>query len=123
MVFQPPPKPSLMSGSGPLARETGLPRCAPRGGAARAFYRTPAAAAVIDVAVSLSPIDPVRALYWSAVINGIMAVPVMVVMMTMVVQARVMGRIAIKGWLRWLSWASTIAMMACVAGIAIGLVS
>jgi len=75
------------------------------------------AAAALGVAISLSPIDPIKALYWTAVINGIIAVPVMVVMMIMTAQTKIMGKFVIKGWLRWLGWASTIAMAACVLGM------
>ena len=85
-----------------------------------AFYSTLTAAAVLGVAITLSPIDPIKALYWSAVINGIVAVPVMTVMMLMTAQARVMGKFIVTGWLRWLGWASTIAMGACVVGMIVG---
>jgi Mn2+/Fe2+ NRAMP family transporter len=84
---------------------------------AAAFYATLTAAAALGVAISLSPIDPIKALYWTAVINGIIAVPVMVVMMIMTAQTKIMGKFVIKGWLRWLGWASTIAMAACVIGM------
>ena len=59
-----------------------------------------------------------QALYWSAVINGIVAVPVMVIMMLIASSAKVMGKFTIYGWLRWLGWLSTAAMILCVAGMA-----
>jgi NRAMP (natural resistance-associated macrophage protein)-like metal ion transporter len=43
------------------------------------FYCTLAAAAILGVAITLSPIDPIKALYWTAVINGVVAVPVMAI--------------------------------------------
>ena len=85
-----------------------------------AFYSTLAAAAILGVAITLSPIDPIKALYWSAVINGVVAVPVMTVMMLMTAQTRIMGKFTVTGWLRWLGWTSTIAMGACVAGMIVG---
>jgi NRAMP (natural resistance-associated macrophage protein)-like metal ion transporter len=85
-----------------------------------AFYSTLAAASGLGVAITWSPIDPIKALYWTAVINGIIAVPVMTVMMLMTAQSRVMGKFIIKGWLRWLGWASTLAMGACAVGMIIG---
>jgi Mn2+/Fe2+ NRAMP family transporter len=97
---------------------TGLSR-PPR--AARAFYGTLVGAAAIGGAISMSPIDPIKALYWSAVINGVVAVPVMTVMMILVAERRVMGKFVVTGWLRWLGWLSTLAMVACVAGMAIGM--
>jgi Mn2+/Fe2+ NRAMP family transporter len=72
------------------------------------------------MAIIWTPIDPIKALYWSAVINGVVAVPVMTVMMLMTAQRRVMGKFVIVGWLRWLGWASTLAMAACVIGMAAG---
>ena len=48
---------------------------------AAAFYWALAASAVLGMAITLTPIDPIKALYWSAVINGVVAVPVMTVMM------------------------------------------
>jgi Mn2+/Fe2+ NRAMP family transporter len=67
--------------------------------------------------ITLTPIDPIKALYWTAVINGLVAVPVMFVMMIMTAQPRVMGKFTIKGWLRWLGWAATLAMAACALGM------
>ena len=61
-----------------------------------------------------------KALYWSAVINGVVAVPVMVVMMLMTARPEVMGKFTIKGGLRWLGWAATLAMTACVVGMFVG---
>ena len=84
-----------------------------------AFYSTVTAAAILGVAITLSPIDPIKALYWTAVINGVVAVPVMTVMMLMTAQPRIMGKFVISGWLRWLGWASTLAMAACVTGMII----
>ncbi len=54
----------------------------------------------------MSPIDPIRALYWSAVVNGVVAVPVMAVRMVMTGERRVMGRFVVAGWLRWLGAAA-----------------
>jgi len=85
-----------------------------------AFYCTLAAAAILGVAITLSPIDPIKALYWTAVINGVVAVPVMTIMMLMTAQPRIMGKFTISGWLRWLGWASTLAMAACVIGMIVG---
>lgn len=86
---------------------------------ATAFYGTLAGAVLLGVGITLMPIDPVKALYWSAVINGVAAVPIMVIMMLMVSNTKVMGRFTVKGWLRALGWAATLAMAACVAGMAV----
>jgi Mn2+/Fe2+ NRAMP family transporter len=87
---------------------------------ATAFYVSLTAATVLGMAMMLTSLDPIQALYWSAVINGIVAVPVMIVMMLMTAQPRVMGKFTIVGWLRWLGWAATVAMAACVGIMIVG---
>ncbi|MFP3409053.1 divalent metal cation transporter, partial [Pseudomonas sp. SIMBA_065] len=57
-------------------------------------------------------INAIKALYWSAVINGVVAVPVMAVMMLIVSRADIMGRSAARGWLRGLGWVATGVMLA-----------
>jgi NRAMP (natural resistance-associated macrophage protein)-like metal ion transporter len=82
-----------------------------------AFYGTLAAATALGTGIMFTPIDPIQALYWSAVINGVCAVPVMVVMMLMAGRTDIMGEFPIRGWLRSLGWLSTLAMSLCVAGL------
>ena len=86
---------------------------------AMAFYATLAIATVVGVVLNFLPIDPIRALYWSAVINGIVAVPVMVIMMLMAARTTVMGRFAIGGWLKGVGWLSTGVMALAVVGMAV----
>lgn len=66
-----------------------------------AFYATLVAATVLGTGIMFTPIDPIKALYWSAVINGICAVPVMVVMMLMAGRKEIMGKFPVQGWLRY----------------------
>jgi Mn2+/Fe2+ NRAMP family transporter len=86
-------------------------------GKATAFYASLGASTVLGMALTLTPLDPIKALYWTAVINGLVAVPVMVVMMLMTAQQRVMGQFTVNGWLRWLGWAATCAMAVCALGM------
>ncbi len=81
---------------------------------ARAFYATVALATGIGMAVSLGAIDPIRALYWSAVVNGVVAVPIMAVMMRIAARADIMGAFAIRGPLRALGWTATALMLGAV---------
>jgi Mn2+/Fe2+ NRAMP family transporter len=81
---------------------------------AREFYAVIAAAILGGVIVTFVHLDPVKALYWSAVINGLAAVPVMVVVMLMGTSERLMGRFAIAGILKAGGWLAT-AMMAVAA--------
>jgi len=82
-----------------------------------AFYSVIAAATLVGATITLSPLDPITALYWSAVINGLVAPPVMIVMMLMTANRRVMGQFVIRGWLRYLGWIATVAMIFCVAAM------
>ena len=81
---------------------------------AAAFYAVLALSAGIGIALNFTPINPISALYWSAVINGVLAVPVMVLLMFMARRKDVMGRFVISGPLYWLGWLSTAAMLLSV---------
>ncbi|MEL0253037.1 MAG: divalent metal cation transporter, partial [Novosphingobium sp.] len=64
------------------------------------------------VALNLIDIDPMKALYWSAVVNGLLAPPLMVVTMMIARNSRVMGRLVISRRLALGGWLSTAAMSA-----------
>jgi NRAMP (natural resistance-associated macrophage protein)-like metal ion transporter len=81
---------------------------------AKRFYAIIAFSTLVGVALGFAPIDPVRALYWSAVINGVISVPIMVVMMLMGGRTDVMGRFVIARRLKWIGWAATLAMAVAV---------
>ena len=90
-------------------------------GQGRGFYGVIAVATLGGVALCFTPVDPVKELFWSAVLNGVIAVPIMVVMMLLATRASVMGPHVIGRRLRWLGWLATVAMAAVVA--ALGLTS
>ncbi|ACB95641.1 NRAMP family divalent metal transporter [Beijerinckia indica] len=77
---------------------------------AQAFYATLVIATLIGMILNFTPINPIQALYWSAVINGVAAAPVMVVMMVLTARSDIMGPFVVTGWLKRLGWASTILM-------------
>jgi NRAMP (natural resistance-associated macrophage protein)-like metal ion transporter len=79
-----------------------------------AFYAVLVIATVGGTLINFTPVNPIKALYWSAVINGIVAVPVMAVMMMMAGRADVMGKFTVTGGLRRLGWVTTAAMAASV---------
>ena len=85
---------------------------------AKAFYATLTIATMVGVALNFSSINPIKALYWSAVINGVVAVPVMVAMMHMTANAKVMGKFPVHDGLRLVGWMATAVMAA--AAIAMG---
>ena len=82
---------------------------------AKAFYATIALATLIGIAINFIDIDPMKALFWSAVLNGVVAVPLMVVMMIMAMDPRIMGRFTLPRPLWLLGWLSTAAMTVTVA--------
>ena len=84
---------------------------------AREFYAIIALATLGGVALDFSPIDPIKALFWSAVINGVIAVPIMVVMMLLADDAKVMGRFIVTRRLKALGWLATGTMAAAVAAM------
>jgi NRAMP (natural resistance-associated macrophage protein)-like metal ion transporter len=81
---------------------------------ARGFYGILATATLIGVALDFTDVDPIKALLWSAVVNGIIAVPIMVVMMLLAVKPDVMGPFVVKRRLLVLGWISTAVMAAAV---------
>jgi len=83
---------------------------------ARRFYATLAIATMLGVALNFSPINPIKALYWSAVINGVVAVPIMVAMMDMTGNPKIMGAFRVHDGLRLMGWVAT-AIMAAAAVI------
>ena len=86
-------------------------------GEARAFYGVIVAAMVIALGVLFSPIDPIRMLFWSAVINGIIAVPIMGAMMVVARRHRQMGVFVATPWQRILGWAATLVMALAVTAM------
>ncbi|HYS84864.1 MAG TPA: divalent metal cation transporter [Bradyrhizobium sp.] len=87
---------------------------------AAAFYSVLTLSAAIGIALNFNSINPISALYWSAVINGVLAVPVMVLLMIMARRKDVMGHFVVGGPLHWLGWLSTAAMLVSVLAMAVG---
>ncbi|MGI8896265.1 MAG: NRAMP family divalent metal transporter [Casimicrobiaceae bacterium] len=74
---------------------------------ARGFYTVLTIATLAGVALNFTPIDPIKALFWSAVVNGVIAVPIMAMMMLMAARADVMGPFVVKRSLLVLGWLAT----------------
>jgi len=77
---------------------------------ARGFYAIVSIATMLGVALNFTPVDPIKALFWCAVINGVIAVPIMAVMMLMAMRKDIMGPFVITRRLAILGWLSTGAM-------------
>jgi NRAMP (natural resistance-associated macrophage protein)-like metal ion transporter len=84
---------------------------------ARAFYGAIAAATVIGAVLNLTPLDPIKALFWSAVINGVAAVPIMAMIMLMASGRKVMGEFSLTFWPKVLGWLATVTMAAAAVGM------
>jgi NRAMP (natural resistance-associated macrophage protein)-like metal ion transporter len=79
---------------------------------ARGFYAVIGAAVLLGLGIDYSPLDPIKALYWSAVLNGVIAVPMMAAMMLVAGSRRKMGEFRAGPLLSSLGWLSTAVMAA-----------
>ena len=92
----------------------GLARKAHR---AKAFYAAIVAAVAVGVIMNFTPIDPIKALFWSAVINGVVAVPVMVLLMHLSTHKAAMGQFRLPRLLSIMGWAATGVMALAAVGL------
>ncbi len=83
---------------------------------AKSFYATIAVSTLVGIGLNFSTLDPVRALYWSAVVNGVLSAPVMAVMMLVGANGRIMGRLTLSGPMLAFGWGATVVMAAASIG-------
>ena len=81
------------------------------------FYGIIAAATIIGFGLGFTSIDPIKMLIWSAVLNGIVAVPIMVTMMLIISRRELMGRFKAKPWLLGFGWGGTAIMATAVVAL------
>jgi NRAMP (natural resistance-associated macrophage protein)-like metal ion transporter len=81
---------------------------------ARGFYGILAAATLIGMVIDFTEIDPIKALLWAAIVNGVIAVPIMAVMMLLASKPAVMGEFVVSRRLSVLGWFATAVMAAAV---------
>jgi NRAMP (natural resistance-associated macrophage protein)-like metal ion transporter len=84
---------------------------------AKGFYAVIAISTLLGIGIDWSPIDPIKALFWSAVINGVVAVPIMAVMMIVVSRRSTMGAYTASLRLRFFGWAATAVMAAAAVAM------
>jgi NRAMP (natural resistance-associated macrophage protein)-like metal ion transporter len=77
---------------------------------AKAFYGTIVVGTLIGIFINFIDLDPIKALFWSAVVNGVIAVPLMVMIMIMAMQKKVMGVFTLPRPLWAVGWLCTMAM-------------
>jgi len=82
------------------------------------FYGVIGAATLLGVGIGFSPLDPVKALLWSAVINGVVAVPIIAAMMWVAGRRRLMGGFREHGAVLVLGWVATAVMAAAALAMA-----
>ena len=83
------------------------------------FYGVIAVSTMIGVGLGFTHLDPIKALFWSAVINGVISAPIMVVMMRMAGDPRIMGRFVVTRRLKILGWAATGVMALAVVAMVV----
>jgi NRAMP (natural resistance-associated macrophage protein)-like metal ion transporter len=86
-------------------------------GRAKAFYGAIAAATLIGAFLNFSPLDPIKALFWSAVINGVAAVPIMIMIMHLSTRQAVMRQFTLGPVLKAVGWLATVVMAAAAIGM------
>src|SRR5206468_9045909 len=74
------------------------------------FYAIVGAATLGGAALTATEIDPITMLFWSAVINGIAAVPIMMAMMWIVSRGELARKLALPRWIRLLGWLAALLM-------------
>jgi NRAMP (natural resistance-associated macrophage protein)-like metal ion transporter len=85
------------------------------------FYGTIGAATVIGLLLNFVHLNPIKALFWSAVLNGIVAVPVMALMMIMTRNVKVMGKFTLPVYLQIGGWIATAVMLIASLGMFVSL--
>jgi Mn2+/Fe2+ NRAMP family transporter len=86
---------------------------------ARGFYMILTIATLLGVMLNFTSIDPIKALFWSAVINGVIAVPIMAIMMAMAAKPEIMGQFVVTPRLRILGWLATGVMALAVLAMSV----
>jgi len=81
------------------------------------FYSVIGCATLLGIAIDWSSLDPIKALFWSAVINGVVAVPIMTGTMLVARRRKAMGKFVIQERLYWIGWSATGVMFAAVVAM------
>jgi NRAMP (natural resistance-associated macrophage protein)-like metal ion transporter len=85
---------------------------------ARRFYTVIGVSMLLGMALDFSHLSPVRMLFWSAVVNGVLAPPLILLVILLTSDPKVMGKRVNSPLVRWLGWCTFAVMTAAVAGMA-----
>jgi len=81
------------------------------------FYAAIAAATLIGLSLNFMHVDPVKALFWAAILNGVVAAPLMAIIMVMASSKKVMGQFVISRHLQAMGWIATSVMLGACIGV------
>ena len=98
-----------------LGRDVGLEYAPAQ---ARTFYSVIAVSTLVGIGIDFSPFDPLKALFWSAVLNGVLVVPLIAIVMWLASSRRIMGRYVIGWRLKAFGWAAFAVMAAAAVAMA-----
>jgi len=82
---------------------------------ARLFYSVIVAATFAGASLNSIGINPIKALYWTAVVNGVLAAPLMALMMLIVRNPRAMGKLTLPWKATAWGWTATAVMVGATA--------
>jgi Mn2+/Fe2+ NRAMP family transporter len=83
---------------------------------AQSFYAVIAVSTLIGAALNFLHIDPIKALYWSAVLNGVLAAPVMAAMLLIATNPKIMGKVVLPRSMLIIGWLAALVMLAASIG-------
>ena len=83
------------------------------------FYSIIGIAIATGLLLNFLHIDAVKALFWAAILNGLVAAPLMAVIMLMASNRKVMGKFVIAPYLKWVGWCATSIMLCVCIGVLI----
>lgn len=81
------------------------------------FYSVVSGATLVGLCLNFLHIDPMRALFWAAILNGVVAAPLMAVIMTMASNQQIMGKFVIPAYLKGMGWVATGVMLCVCLGV------
>ena len=81
------------------------------------FYAAITVATLMGLSLNFMHIDPVKALFWAAILNGVVAAPLMAVIMVMASSRKVMGKLVIPSYLKTMGWIATVVMFCACIGV------